>query len=356
MTSERRQLSLWDRALLPPEPNEPSTPEARASGSLDGRMDVTFLHKGFCIAGLPLRKPKDTLAPWSRQDGRFSLTVEPARFTLPDGRPLEVGVPFGPKARLLTMWLATEARDHRRSADDRWMEMGRITEWLQAVGLPVSGGERGSIGPTKDQLVRLTFPVFTMILKGDGEGHVFKRETLIESGAFNADDLELWAAGKHSAMKWPRGLMLSRNAHERFTRHSIPIPTSRLRQVAHNAMAIDILVYLCYRLPMISHDDSELLTWRDLMAQFGSSEFASRFKQAFSESIKRTLDAYPEANVTMTSEGLVMRRSDPAELRRAFITVPSSKSASPRRLRSPAGARRPAKPALTARLIEEAKR
>ncbi|WP_375458564.1 replication protein RepA [uncultured Enterovirga sp.] len=356
MSSESRQLSLWERALLPPEPTEPSALEARASSSLDGRMDVTFLHKGFCIAGLPLRKPKDTLAPWSRQDGRFSLTVEPARFILPDGRPLEVGVPFGPKARLLTMWLATEARDHRRSADDRWMEMGRITEWLQAVGLPVSGGERGSIGPTKDQLVRLTFPVFTMVLKDDADGHVFKRETLIESGAFGNDDLELWAAGKHSAMKWPRGLMLSRNAHERFTRHSIPIPTGRLRQVAHNAMAIDILVYLCYRLPMISHDDSELLTWRDLMAQFGSSEFASRFKQAFSESIKRTLDAYPEANVTMTSEGLLMRRSDPAELRRAFITVPSSKGASTRRLRSPTGPRRSAKPALAIRLIDEAKR
>lgn len=355
MRPESRQLTLWERALIEPEPTDPSLPAIRAAGSLDGRMDVTFLHKGFCIAGLPLRKPKDTLAPWSRQDGRFSLTVEPARFVLPDGRPLEVGVPFGPKARLLTMWLATEARDHRRSADDRWMEMGRITEWLQAVGLPVSGGERGSIGPTKDQLVRLTFPIFTMVLKGDDEGHVFKRETLIESGAFGADDLQLWAAGRHSAMKWPRGLMLSRNAHERFTRHSIPIPTSRLRQVAHNAMAIDILVYLCYRLPMISHDDSELLTWRDLMAQFGSSEFASRFKQAFSESIKRTLDAYPEANVTMTPEGLVMRRSDPAELRRAFITVPGGKG-SPRRLRSTGGGRRAPKPTPVARPSEEATR
>ena len=355
MKSESRQLTLWERALLEPEPAGASLPEARAQGSLDGRMDITFLHKGFCIAGLPLRRPKDTLAPWSRQDGRFSLTVEPARFTLPDGRPLEIGVPFGPKARLLTMWLATEARDHRRASDDRWMEMGRITEWLQAVGLPVSGGERGSIGPTKDQLVRLTFPIFTMVLKGDDDGHVFKRETLIESGAFGAEDLELWAEGRHSAMKWPKGLMLSRNAHERFTRHSLPIPTGRLRQVAHNAMAIDILVYLCYRLPMISHDDSELLTWRDLMAQFGSSEFASRFKQAFSESIKRTLDAYPEANVVMTSEGLVMRRSDPAELRRAFIAIPSGKGGTARRLRSAAGARRVPQIEVASRPYDEAK-
>ena len=137
--------------------------------------------------------------------------------------------------------------------------------------------------------------------------------------------------------------MLSQNAHERFTRHSIPIPTARLRQVAHNAMAIDILVYLCYRLPLISRAESELLTWRDLMAQFGSSEFASRFKQAFSESIKRTLDAYPEANVAMTAEGLVLRHSDPAELRRAFATVTGGKATAPKRVRDASGGRRASK-------------
>ena len=331
MSVESQQLSLWERSLLEPAGHFPADPCLERP--LAGCMDISFLHKGFCIAGLPLRRPKETLTPWSRQDGRFSLTVEPARVTLPDGRAIVVGVPFGPKARLLAMWLATEARDHNRTPGDRWMEMGRITEWLQAVGLPVTGGERGSIGPTKDQLVRLALTIFTMVLKGDDAAHVFKRESIIDGGAFREGDLELWAAGKPSAMRWPEGLMLSHNAYERFTRHSIPIPTVRLRQVAHNAMAIDILVYLCYRLPLISKGNSELLTWRDLMAQFGSSEFASRFKQAFSESIKRTIDAYPEANVEMTSEGLLLRHSDPAELRRAFIAVPGGKAAG-RRMKS----------------------
>ena len=199
MNAESRQLTLWERALLEAGGSGDALQNAQAQGRLHGQLDISFLHKGFCIAGLPLRRPKDTLAPWSRQDGRFSLTVEPARFTLPDGRPIEVGVPFGPKARLLSMWLATEARDPRRSTNDRWMEMGRITEWLQAVGLPVTGGERGSIGPTKDQLVRLTFPIFTMILKGDDAGHVFKRETLIEGGAFG--DARSRALGDRAAQR-----------------------------------------------------------------------------------------------------------------------------------------------------------
>ena len=179
---EAKQLTLWERSLL--ESGAPAALSADRSRALDGRMDVSFLHKGFCIAGLPLRRPKDTLEPWNRRDGRFSLTVEPARFTLPSGKEIQIGVPYGPKARLLAMWLATEARDPHRTSGNRWIEMGRITEWLQAVGLPVTGGERGSIGPTKDQLVRLAFPIFTMVMKGDDAGHLFKRETLIEAGAF----------------------------------------------------------------------------------------------------------------------------------------------------------------------------
>jgi Plasmid encoded RepA protein len=313
MQEEGQQLSLWERSLL------------QASASEEGYMDVSFLHKGFCIAGLPLRRPKEDAAVWSRQDGRFSLTVEPARLVMPNGARIDIGVPYGPKARLLAMWLATEARDHRKIPGDRWIEMGRITEWLRAVGLPVTGGERGSIGPTKEQLLRLAFCNFTMLMKGDNSAF-FQRETLIEAGAFRDSDFQAWISGRPSDMRWPEGLMLSHNAYERFTRHSIPIPTMRLRQVSNNAMAIDILAYLCYRLPMIGPKSTEILRWQDLTAQFGSGEkFSSHFKRAVSESIRKTLDAYPEANVEMTSEGLLLRHSDPAYLRKAFVAIPGAK-------------------------------
>jgi hypothetical protein len=59
------------------------------------RLDVSFLHKSFCIAGLPLRRPKDQTAIFSRNDGQFALTIAPNRFVLPDGAVCEVGVPWG---------------------------------------------------------------------------------------------------------------------------------------------------------------------------------------------------------------------------------------------------------------------
>ena len=53
--------------------------------------------------------------------------------------------------------------------------------------------------------------------------------------------------------------------------------------------------YLSYRLPTLSRDDTAILTWRDLMAQFGTGgagEFASKFKDTFRQSIRRAIEAY----------------------------------------------------------------
>jgi hypothetical protein len=126
-------------------------------------------------------------------------------------------------------------------------------------------------------------------------------------------------------LKWPTGFLLSQTAFDRFRNQSIPIPTTRLRQVAHNAMAIDILTLLCYRLPLIEVNSTEIITWRQLTAQFGNrGEPVYQFKDTFTDSIKLALRAYPEAHVELVDAGLQLRHSDPAALRRAFFVVPSA--------------------------------
>lgn len=283
------------------------------------QVDISFLHRSFCLAGLPLRKPKDPDSMFSRNDDRFALTINPARFMLPGGKVCDVGVPWGAKSRLLIVWAATEVKDPGRRPGDRWLEIGRIKEWLTSIGIKVYGD---SLAATKDQLVRLAFSQFTMILKGQNADTLFKRDNLIEAGAFPEDDLALYADNRLDKVRWPRGIELSLKAYERFSNHAIPVPTARLAEIANSAMAIDIFVFLCYRLPLITPQEEELVTWRELIAQFGSNEAPSKFRDTFTVSIKNALQAYPEANVALTDEGLRLRYSDPAALRRAFIAVP----------------------------------
>ena len=165
MASTGDELSLWTRELV-----------AASHGDRPqeaGQLDVSFLHRGFCIMGMPLRQPKDSLRPFSRHDGRFALTIEPA--SGPPRWRINIGVPFGPKARLIAMWMATKVQNPRRDTTDRILELTGITDWLEALGIPARGGATGSIAATKDQFMRLAFSTFTMVLRGPNSEELFKR-------------------------------------------------------------------------------------------------------------------------------------------------------------------------------------
>jgi hypothetical protein len=324
VATKQQQLLLWEGDHTP---GSGCVILAGFKPPLDGQLDVSFLLNGFCIAGLPLRRPRDNMLVWRRQDERFALTVQSPEIALPGGASFIAGLPFGPKARLLAMWLATEAKDSNRRADDRWIEIGKITDWLRAVGISPEWGPRGSVVATKEQFLRLAFAHFSMVFRLDDGFQPFKHETLIEAGVFRNNDLEKASAGNISDLKWPSGFLLSQTAFDRFRNQSVPIPTTRLRQVAHNAMAIDILTLLCYRLPLIEVNSTEIITWRQLTAQFGNKgEPVYQFKDTFTDSIKLALRAYPEARVELVEAGLLLRHSDPAALHRAFFVVPGSRS------------------------------
>jgi hypothetical protein len=49
-------------------------------------------------------------------------------------------------------------------------------------------------------------------------------------------------------------------------------------------MAIDILTLLCYRLPLIEANSTEIITWRQLTARFGNrGEPVYQFKDTFTD-------------------------------------------------------------------------
>ncbi|MDR3737174.1 MAG: replication protein RepA [Acidobacteriaceae bacterium] len=304
-------------------------PKERGRVDIAGRVldddsdDVSFLHHGFCSVGLPLRRVAQDSQEWARHDGQFALTVHPRSIGLPDGSKLIIGVPYGAKARLLTMWLSTEIKDPRRAAGDKWVEFGRITDWLRAVGIEARGGPRGSIGPTKEQLVRLVFAQFTMVAASAGDLW-FDSEALVKGSVFRDSDITLYRDGKASQINWPQGVLLTDNAYDRFSRQSIPMATSRIREISDNAMALDFFFFLAFKLPRIPRAETRLVTWDELRRQFGNCASPSQFRRDHLESLKKALAAYPEANIELSKDGkgYIMRRSDPPVPRNIFIAIP----------------------------------
>jgi hypothetical protein len=299
----------------------------------DGRLDVSFLHQSFCMAGLPVRSPADPRY-FVRRDDRFSLMINSEFVGLPGSdQTFHVGVPWGAKARLLTIWMATQAKDPSRSSGDRFLEIGAVKPWLASIGITPNGD---GIARAKEQLIKLAFASFTMMFKESGV-HMFKSDRLVDRAAFGDGDLLHFSQGSMEKVRWPLGIELTEKALIRFREYGVPIPTSRLTAIANNATAIDLFVFLCYRLPQLSPAESELVSWNALAGQFGkvggAREPPSRFRDTFEGSIAAALRAYPEANVELTNEGLVLRYSDPAVLRRAFIAASPEPATARRRKR-----------------------
>jgi hypothetical protein len=80
--------------------------------ALPAADDLSFLHSGLCQVALPHSRPSDNSSIWHRQSGRFSFMVQPGVMDT-DGTPGYVGVPYGPKARLIMIHLQTEGLKSR---------------------------------------------------------------------------------------------------------------------------------------------------------------------------------------------------------------------------------------------------
>ncbi|MCW2241855.1 replication initiation protein [Azospirillum canadense] len=288
------------------------------------RIDASFLHRSFCAAGLPVSRPKDPIR-FDRYDDAFSLNILSPERTLPGGKSAAFGVPWGPRARVLILWMSTQARDPKRGAGDRWLEIPSINSWIPSLGIPHSHAAEKSL---KEQLVKLAFSQFSMFLKN--EDVVLLHDTkLIESVAFTDSDIEAFLAGQIGKVRWPLALRLSEQAFSTFrSPKAIPIPTHRLATISDSALAIDAFMYLCYRLPELAEqgtDASEMVGWRRLVAQFGKhGQAPSKFRELFLPALKDALGAYPEAaaGVEVTDEGLLLRGVELPALARSFIAVP----------------------------------
>ena len=271
------------------------------------RLDVSFISRSFAMTGLPLRKLE--VRDFGRDDSHFSISISSNLIRIPGYGEFIPGLPYGAKARLLVLWMTTRARE----TGCRHLEIGRIDDWMASVGIPP---HHDNVAMAKSQLVRLSTTTFSMMLKKENL-EFFKSDTLIDSVVFTADDMIHYAEGNLAKVRFPLGIELSEKAFKRFTNADvIPVPNEALRKISSNAMAIDALLYMIYRLPRIPRGEDVLVTWRQLVAWFGNREPMSKFRQTFRGSIEKAKDAYVGADIDITDEGLILRYSPPMETRR----------------------------------------
>ena len=271
--------------------------EAALSYMADEEAGVGFLYSGWCQAALPHKRLPDN-EPWKVETERVALVVEPGRRNIP-GKGLEwVGVPYGSRARLILLYLQTEAL----RTQSRDIELGRsLHAWLVRLGIPIGGKSFRDVQEQADRLSRchLTFH----IQQGERSGLI--NQTIVDAAMFVPD-----AGTEGQGTLFLETARLSETFFEQLRRHPVPLEEASIRAISNNSQALDVYCWLAYRLHVLPQ--ARTVSWRALHGQFGSSyRRIDHFRERFVDALTVACAVYPDADVEIDTRGLILKPSRP---------------------------------------------
>jgi hypothetical protein len=270
--------------------------EAAISYMSDEEAGIGFLYSGWCQAALPHKRLPDD-AVWKVQTERVTLIVEPGRRNLPGDDTEFVGVPYGSRARLILLYLQSEAL----RTDSRDIELGKsLNAWLVKLGIPVGGKSFKDVKEQADRLsrCRLTFHV----QQGGRAGLI--NQNIVDHAMFVSDD-----DGEQESL-FVETARLSETFFEQLKKHPVPLEDAAIKAISNNSQALDVYCWLAYRLHALPA--ARTVSWPALYSQFGSSyKKLAHFKMRFIDSLKVATAVYREADVELEEKGLILRPSRP---------------------------------------------
>ncbi|WP_158743472.1 replication protein RepA [Acidisphaera sp. L21] len=271
--------------------------EAALSYLGDEDAGVGFLYSGWCQAALPHRKLADD-AVWRLETEKVALLVEPGRRAIPGGGTVFVGVPYGSRARLILLFLQSEAL----RTNSRDIELGRsLTAWLRRLDIPVGGKSFRDVREQAERLSRchLSFHV----QQGSRAGLV--NQSIVDNAMFVHEPDQ---AGQGSL--FIETARLSETFFEQLKKHPVPLEEAAIRAISNNSQALDIYCWLAYRLHVLT--GAKPITWRALHAQFGSSyKRLDHFRERFLDSLKVAAAVYPAADIEIDAKGIILKPARP---------------------------------------------
>lgn len=115
------------------------------------------------------------------------------------------------------------------------------------------------------------------------------------------NDLNIWAEGNS---EFVGTIVLDQRFFKHLKEHAVPLNEHAIARLKGNSIALDLYLWLVYRLPRIG-DRPVMLDWKLVQAHFGSdykrnADFARKFRLA----LRHVLAAYPEARVEVERWGI----------------------------------------------------
>src|SRR5215469_1928209 len=256
----------------------------------DEKVAAGFTYSGFCMASLPHRSLPDD-SEWVRKSEDFSLIIEPGKlFRHGEEEGTLYGVPFGPRARVILLYLQSEAV----KTNSREIELGSsMRQWLDRMGIERGGKTYRAF---RDQAARISACRLTFAFKKHGrEG--FIRDSIVDGGLSLFD---IGVDGRQGRL-WRETVLLGEKFFQSLKRHPVPLWDGAISRLANQSLAIDVYCWLAYRLHVLNKPT--VLSWQAVFRQFGASYSEIRhFRPRFIDSLKTAMAVYPDARVRVDDE------------------------------------------------------
>jgi len=261
---------------------------ARDAGALG------YMCRALALATMPHSRQESP--EFTRRNGAFSMTML-ARS--------DIGLPYGSIPRLVTSWVTTEAVRTKQ----RELILGdSLSQFMRELDLVPTGGRWGSITRLRDQMRRLLSAAVMAVYDAD-DGWAHKSVQMFSESRLWWDPKKPEQAGL-----WQSSLTLGEEFFQEVIERPVPVDMRALKALKRSPMALDIYVWLTYRMSYLSK--STQIPWPALQAQFGAGypdtpQGLSDFRRKYKQALKKVLALYPEAKVDERDRGLLLRPSRP---------------------------------------------
>ena len=261
--------------------------------------EFDYLHTIMCQVGLPRSRVKERV--FERRNGNASLILQAGSLWV-RGAWQEQPLPYGPHPRLVMIYVSTEAVRSK----NRVVEVGNSThEFLTRLGISTGGGPRGGYSTFKRHMQALAACHLTICYSvGDRDVTIFGKPV---------QRFEAWIQHDEKQIAlWPGVMELSQEFYESLSEHAIPLDPRALAALKHSALALDVYSWLAHRLCRVRQHEGVMLSWKNLMEQFGQEyNDPKNFRRKFLAALRQVRPVYPDAKLNLVRGGLRLYSSPP---------------------------------------------
>ncbi len=256
------------------------------------------LHTNFSRFCLPMKRPLSKDEKWQITNGDFRCILTSGH--IPSAEGMEpVGLPFGTKARLILIYINTQAYKSRTGT----IEMGEsLSQFMKSLGIHVSGGKNGSIRYVKEQAARLARCRFEF----SNPGKWYETEQLTD---LTFSRSQLWQVSDKNE-RWPSQITISQDFKKSLDSHSYVLCAVAISLLRNSPLALDWYMFLAQRLQVTLKPT--FIGWKGLYRQFGSRmERIADFRKESINALKRVSAVFPTAHLHVYQKGIELLPSMP---------------------------------------------